>query len=84
MSSWEVATVRAGYDDRDTEIIVEGGKGWGGDGECYHTVLLNIGDIVGEGRPSLLLLTSRDARKLADMITSVADAADERLIREGS
>ena len=83
MSSWDAGSVRAEYDGKDVEITVEGGSGWGGDGECFHTVLLDISDIVGDDVSGLILLTSRDARSLAEMMISVADAGDDRLIEEG-
>ena len=72
MSSWVLGKVNAGYGDKEIEVNIEGGTGWGGNGYAPYRILIYSPDL-----EHILCLTVKDARDMANMLNTVADAMEE-------
>ena len=77
MSTIDIGSVDASVNDEDTQITVEYGKGWGGNGVAPYNVLLYVDTKKMLDKDYVMMcLTSEDARNLASLLNATADIAD--------
>ena len=72
MSTITIGQILAEVDGKYTDIFVETGRGWGGDGEDPHRIILNCPE-----KDLFVLLTIKQAQHLCELIQTIARMDEE-------